>query len=149
VLTSSLKKLATMKCKVICTTHFLEMFSLRLLQDDQNGIKALRMAVHVPNSGDDDAVPLFKLETGVANSSAGLVCARMAGVNANVVDRANEILKALREGRPVEPVSESLDSNPAFQPITKAALKLFLGVDSWIDASEEELRMLQQRITCM
>lgn len=138
-----------MKCKVVCTTHFLEILSLGLLCDGIDGIKALRMAVHVPSSVDDNAVPLFKLEEGVANSSAGLVCARMAGVNSNIVERAREIITALKEGQQVKPVPESLNSNSIFKPSAKAALRLFLGVDSWADASDEDLRMLQQKVKNM
>jgi len=54
----------TIKCNVICTTHFLEIFSLKLLSDGVDNVKVLHMAVHIPDSDDDDdddAVPLFKL----------------------------------------------------------------------------------------
>ena len=49
---------------MICTTHFLEIFSLKLLSDGVDNVKVLHMAVHIPDSDDDDdddAVPLFKL----------------------------------------------------------------------------------------
>lgn len=149
VLTSALRKLSSIKCKVVCTTHFLEMFSLGLLKDGRDGIKALRMAVHVPTSDEDNPIPLFKLEEGVANSSAGLVCARMAGVKRSVVGRANEILGALRDGNPVQPIAAVKNNNSALQPTAKTALRLFLGADSWTNASNEDLTRLHEKILCM
>ena len=84
------------------------MFSLGLIKDGEGGIQAHRMAVHLPDSNEEDAAtPLFKLESGIASSSAGLVCARAAGVNKRVVNRAKDIIEALREGTQVPPISVS------------------------------------------
>lgn len=149
VLTAALKKLSTTRCKVICTTHFLEIFSLGLLRDNCDGVKVLQMAVHIPDSDDDDAVPLFNLQQGVAKSSAGLVCAKMAGVHVDVIGRAGEILGALRDGKTVKPIPAKLNSNSAFQPSAKAALRHFLGVDSWANESDDEVNLLQQKILLM
>lgn len=149
VLTAALKKLSVIKCKVICTTHFLEIFSLNLLIDGRDGVKVLQMAVHIPDSDDDDAVPLFNLQQGLAKSSAGLVCAKMAGVHIDVVGRAREILGALKEGHTVKPIPAKLNSNSAFQPSAKAVLRHFLGVDSWIDESDEDIKELQNKIRLM
>ena len=149
VLTAALKKLSTTRCKVLCTTHFLEMFSLGLLVDGNDGVRALQMAVHFPDSDDDDAVPLFNLQEGVAKSSAGLVCAKMAGVHGDVLSRAQEILGALKQGNIVKPIPAKHNSNSAFQPAAKAVLRHFLGVDSWIGESDEELNRLQQKIRLM
>mmetsp|Transcript_19899 Transcript_19899/g.29801 ORF Transcript_19899/g.29801 Transcript_19899/m.29801 type:complete len:204 (-) Transcript_19899:1640-2251(-) len=150
VLSAALKKLSTLKCRVICTTHFLEIFSLGLLVDGYDGVKVLQMAVHIPDSDDEnDAVPLFNLQEGVAKSSAGLVCAKMAGVHGDVIARAHEILGALKEGHSVSPIPAKLNSNSAFQPSAKAVLRHFLGVDSWIEESDEEVQKLQQKIGLM
>eukprot|EP00804_Cyclotella_cryptica_P000901 CCRYP_001140-RA/>CCRYP_001140-RA protein AED:0.02 eAED:0.02 QI:114/0.83/0.85/1/0.5/0.42/7/4229/931 len=146
VMTSTLQKLSECRCKVVCTTHFLEMFSLGLLVPGQGGIKAVRMSIHVPESDEDDAIPLFKLEDGVASSSAGLICARMAGLNKKVVDRASEIIRALREGKQVRPLPESMNANSPFQPNVKSAIRLFLAVDSWATASDEDLDLLQELV---
>lgn len=105
------------------------------------------MSIHVPESDEDDAIPLFKLEDGVASSSAGLICARMAGLNKKVVDRASEIIHALREGKQVRPLPERLNPNSPFQPNVKSAIRLFLAVDSWATASDEDLDLLQE-IVC-
>lgn len=90
------------------------------------------MTVHVPstakdNNNDDDAVPLFKLERGIAVTSAGLVCAKMAGVNVHVNKSAKEMLNAMKQGRPVRPVSASENSNSAFRKNAKLALRFFSG----------------------
>lgn len=149
VLTSVLQKLAESKCKVVCTTHFLEMFSLGLLTPGQRGIKAVQMSIHVPESNEDDAIPLFKLEDGVASSSAGLICARMAGLNKKVVDRASEIIAALKEGKQVRPLPESMNANSPFHPNVKSAIRLFLAVDSWATASDDDLELLQELVCRM
>ncbi|KAL7554025.1 hypothetical protein ACHAWF_017390 [Thalassiosira exigua] len=149
VMTSAVPQLAQSGCKVVCTTHFLEMFSLGLLTDSSDGIKAVRMSIHVPESNEDDAVPLFKLEDGVASSSAGLVCARMAGLDEKVVDRASDIITALREGKQVKPLPESVNANSPFQPNVRSAIRLFLAVDSWANATDEDLDLLQELVDRM
>mmetsp|Transcript_35269 Transcript_35269/g.63523 ORF Transcript_35269/g.63523 Transcript_35269/m.63523 type:complete len:165 (+) Transcript_35269:2395-2889(+) len=149
VMASAMKRLAQSKCKVVCTTHFLEMFSLGILEESKGGIKAVRMSIHVPETDEDDAIPLFKLEDGVASSSAGLVCARMAGLNRKVVDRASDIIVALKEGKQVRPLPESLNANSPFQPNVKSGIRLFLAVDSWANASDEDLDLLQELVDRM
>lgn len=149
VMTSALQRLCEIKCMVVCTTHFLEMFSLNLLQDSRGGIKAVQMSIHVPESNDDEAIPLFKLEDGVASSSAGLVCARMAGLNEKIVGRATEIISALKEGKQVRPLAESMNANSPFQPNVKSAIRLFLAVDSWTNSSDEDLDLLERLIDRM
>ena len=135
---------------MICTTHFLEIFSLKLLVDGVDNLKVLHMAVHIPDSDDDDdAVPLFKLEEGIAKSSAGVICAKMAGVHKNVTSRAREILGALKNGNQVKPIPANLNSNSVFQSSAKAALRYFLEKDSWKDQGENELNILQQKISKM
>ena len=62
---------------------------------------------------------------------------------------ADKILAALRGGRPVQPLSSSQNRNHALQPAAWDALKLFLGVDSWAGASDQELSDLQEKIMCM
>ena len=76
LLTAALRKFSSLSVAVVCTTHFLEIFSRNLLVDGQNGIKTLRMAVHVPRDEKEIAEPLFRLEEGVADSSAGIICAK-------------------------------------------------------------------------
>jgi len=107
------------------------------------------MSVYIPNSDEDDAVPLFKLKDGLAKSSAGLVCAKMAGVSQDVTIRAKEILGALKSNHQVKPIPANMNSNSIFQPSSKVALRYFLGVDSWIDQPQDALDTLQNKIALM
>jgi len=149
VLTAAMRHLSKIKAKVICTTHFLEIFSLGLLKDNMNGIRVLRMAIHVPNSNDENPVPLFKLEQGVATSSAGLVCAKLAGLQKNVISRAQDILDAVKGNKPVEPIDDKDNANSAMRPSAKSALKFFKEVKCWKSATNEELKDMQTKISLM
>jgi DNA mismatch repair protein MSH5 len=146
VLTAALKFILSIGCRAICTTHFLEVFSLGLLVDGCDGVKALQMAVHIPDSKDDDAVPLFRLEEGVANSSAGLVCAKMAGVHLDVISRAQEIIAALNGRNPVKPIAANLNSHATFRQEEKDALRCFLGVSEWANQSEGMIDVLNEKV---
>ena len=145
VLGAALKKLAEIKCKTICTTHFLELFSMNVIQDNVDGIKARRMAIHLPRDEEDGACPLFKLEDGVASSSAGLICAKKAGVNKKVISRAKEIILAMRERQTIQPLPESTTT----VELSKAEVDMlycYFSVDSWESATEEQLRTLIQNV---
>lgn len=130
----------------------MEIFSLNLLKDGVDNLKVLHMAVFIPDTDgeeEEDAVPLFKLEEGIAKSSAGVICAKMAGVHEDVTLRAREILGALKNGNKVKPVPAKMNSNSVFQPQAKAALRHFLGNNSWKDEEETELVALQKKISLM
>jgi DNA mismatch repair protein MSH5 len=137
-----------LQCKAICTTHFLEIFSMGLLQDGENGIKALRMAVQVPKTTEEIAAPLFKLEEGVASSSAGLVCARMAGVKNAVIERATEIVQAVKDRRQVKPLPEILRSSLGLSPLAKDALGQFISTE-WNNASDDDLNHFLSKVDQM
>ena len=149
VLTAVLRKFLKEKCRVICATHFLELFSFFLFQDGQDGVKALQMSVHIPENCNDDALPLFKLKPGVANSSAGLVCAKMAAVDKTVIERANNILTSLKQSKPLMPVPHSLSVNNHFEASANKALNFFLAIDSWKNATDDDLRTLEKYISSM
>ena len=143
VLTAALRKLADLKCKVVCTTHFLEIFSLEFLRDGHDGVAALQMAVQIAKTTEDDnVIPLFRLQRGVAESSAGLVCAETAGVHRNVVSRAKEILAGLKGGRPVHPAVDVVNPPLDVSQSTKDALAFFLEVDTWVDPRAEDLQRI-------
>ena len=140
LLTAALKRYSTIQCKVLCTTHFLEIFSMGLIVNGENGIKALRMAVHIPGHSDDDAVPLFVLEEGVASSSAGLVCAKIAGVKEAVISRANEIVQAVKERRKVQPLVEILRCHIDLATVSNDVLSEFIRTN-WQEASKESINL--------
>jgi len=134
LLTAALRSLSQKGCKVLCTTHFLEMFTMNLL-DDIDGIRGLRMAVHIPDDADQQAVPLFTLERSVAFSSAGLACAQMAGVKRSVIDRAKEIVEASQQRRRVQPLTEILRGSLSLAPDRKELIPDLLETD-WKSAPD-------------
>ena len=148
LLTAALQRFCKSQSKVLCTTHFLEIFSLGLIQDGVDGIKALRMAVQVPESSEDIAAPLFTLQEGVASSSAGLVCARMAGVKEAVIERADEIVKAAKDRRKVQPLVEILRGNLDLSVVAKEVLDEFVGAD-WKTASDGEIDRFLSKVASM
>ena len=119
---------------MVCTTHFIEVFSMNLLKDGENGIKAYQMAVQFPETDDEEALPLFKLQDGVAASSAGLICAKVSGVKQAVIDRAGEIVSAMKEGEQVQPLPEVL-----YGELFESTFSLLwaLRETDWNQASEE------------
>ncbi len=146
VLSAAIHKLSNIGCKVICTTHFLEIFSMKLIQDGKAGVSAQRMGVHM---SEGDNFPLFQLEKGIATASAGLTCARIAGVQDSVLVRVREILDATKEGRPVPPIPDKLNSNSALQSRAKSAIHAFILVKDWLESSEKDLTFLEQKIAFM
>ena len=89
-------------------------------------------------------MPLFKLETGVATSSAGLVCAEMAGVKQAVVERAREIVNATQARRRVEPLYEILRDALLLTDDDKENIKTLLAMD-WPNASDDEIAQFLAR----
>lgn len=142
LLTAAMKKLASLHCSTVCTTHFLEIFSYGLLRDGEDGVKAMQMAVNIPPDQGEIATPLFKLAPGVADSSAGIACAKLAGLNSSVILRASEIVQALKRGsqlQPCEDVFRVLLTSPV-----KKVLRTFL--NSFPDATDEQIASLLQEV---
>ena len=107
------------------------------------------MTVHLPESDEDDAVPLFQLAEGVSKTSAGLVCAKMANLSTSVIRRAHEIINSMKNGDTVSAIPSAMNANSAFQPIAQMTLRHVLAVSSWNDASELELETLKRNIMSM
>ena len=145
LLASAIQYLAESQAKVICTTHFVETFSMGMLVDGETGVKALQMAVKIPERSTDIAEPLFKLEHGVADSSAGLVCARMAGLRQGIVERAGEVIQACREGKPIAPLEEIFRANLPFSESELALLRQLVQKD-WFQANDSEIQGLLDAI---
>jgi DNA mismatch repair protein MSH5 len=117
---------------------------MNLIPND-SGFKALQMQVHIPETSDESATPLFQLKDGVALSSAGLVCASMAGVRPAIITRAREILSAIQEGRHVQPLSEILyGENALLSSAAKDAVGQFIKT-KWKEASQDEIHELSQK----
>lgn len=119
-----------------------------LVKDGIDGVKALHMAVHVPDTSGQIAVPLFTLREGVASSSAGLVCAKMAGVKEAVIDRADEIVKAVKNRRKVQPLAEILRGNLFLSGRRKEVLDEFMTKD-WSSAPDDEIDKFLSKIVTL
>lgn len=148
LLTAALQELSKRGTKVMCTTHFLEIFSMALLRDEFDGVRALRMDVKIPESPDEVAMPLFKLERGVASSSAGLVCAKIAGVKQSVVKRAGEIIKATKERRKVEPLAEILHRHFGLDDKAEKLLKTFFSTN-WTEADDDIVEFFWEQLNSL
>jgi DNA mismatch repair ATPase MutS len=144
LLASALKTFSSIGCKVLCTTHFLEIFSMDLIRNGESGFSALQMKVHVPESTNGTATPLFQLEVGVATSSAGLVCAQMAGVKTAVIDRAREIVEAIKQGRKVDPLTEILRNELELSNVAKELVGQYVK-GNWNEASDEEVLFFREK----
>ncbi len=79
-------------CKVIFATHYHELIDLSLTRD-----RVVNLNVSVREWG-DQVMFLRKLKEGGASRSYGIQVARLAGLPADVVDRAKEILRNLERG---------------------------------------------------
>jgi DNA mismatch repair protein MSH5 len=147
ILGAAIKKLAAVGCKTVCTTHFLELFSMGVIKDGMDGIKARRMTIHLPRGNEDNAAPLFKLEDGVASSSAGLICAKKAGVQPKIIARAKEIIQTMRDRRPIEPLKEAMPEGADLGQSEAHMLNFFFSVESWENATEDQIRILIQKLS--
>ena len=139
ILGAALKKLSKIQCKTVCTTHFLELFTMNVIKDCRDGIRARRTTIHLPSGEQDGAVSLFKLEDGVASSSAGLVCAKNAGVSHEVTGRAKEIIETVRAGKTIRPLPEAAKTIPTVSKAEEDILKLFTSIDSWERSTDEDI----------
>jgi DNA mismatch repair protein MSH5 len=135
LLAAAIRSLLQSKAKVVCTTHFVEVFSMDMLRDGESGLKALQMSVKIPKKSTDLAIPLFKLDEGVADSSAGLACAKMAGLKQGIIDRAGELIKATKDGEEIRPLEEILRNDLPFSELEIDVLRRLVDND-WSEATD-------------
>ncbi|CAK0796672.1 unnamed protein product [Prorocentrum cordatum] len=101
--------------KAVITTHFTEVFRFGLLAQDEPGLQICSMRVLPPEEGGGGVAYLYQLVPGVAARSFGIECAKKAGMDASVLQRATEILESLERGVEVPP--------PRSGPCAEAAAK--------------------------
>ena len=138
LLAAVVKFLVEKKALAVITTHFLEIFSMQLIRDGEDGIKASQMVVEIPKNGRQMAYPVFRLTEGVTSSSAGLVCAKMARLRPAVLDRATEIVQASRNKRRVQPLTEIVRDSIRFTDTEKRTFRAFLRTE-WSTATMEDI----------
>lgn len=142
ILGATLKHLAKVQCPTICATHLLELFSMNVIADGQEGIRAIRMTMKLPDcTAGGKALPLFKLEDGVSPSSAATVCAQTAGVDPNVLERTQLIVETRRFHKSIY----RLWTMNRGDPLTKKQLQIladFVSTEAWAAEREEEVTTL-------
>ena len=146
ILGAAVKNLSKIQCKAVCTTHFLELFTMNVIADRQHGIRAARMAIHLPEGKEDSATPLFKLEDGIASSSAGLICAKNAGVDNDVINRAKEIIQTMRARKFIQPLPEVAPQVSILSKSEKEILAHFTSVHSLENSSDDDITKLLQLV---
>jgi len=92
--------------KAIITTHFTEIFRFGLVSQEEPALQLSHIRVLAPETEDAEVAYLYQLVPGVADRSFGLECARRAGLNAETLARAAEILRSLERGEEVAPPKE-------------------------------------------
>ena len=135
LLAAALKHLSNQCVTTFVTTHFLELFSFGLMADGEEGVRAIQMAIEMPTTDDGLAIPLFRLEPGVAESSAGILCAKMAGVQGPILARAKEVLTTLKNGKSLTTLHERSDN---LQTRRTELVHQFRTLD-WSTASDSEV----------
>lgn len=142
----ALQRLGKIGCKVVCTTHFLEIFSMKLAEEGKDGFAAVQMAIRFPDNDHDIPEPLFHLEPGVAQSSAGVACAKMSGVKESVVARAAEIISVVKRGEKAKPLSEIIHRRLKSPQVIKDALSAVYG-KQWQNVSDANVMEYHGRMT--
>ncbi len=102
------------KSRALFATHYHEMTALA---ERISNIAPVTMRVREWN---DDIVFLHEVVPGVADRSYGIHVAKLAGLPADVVARAKEVLAALEEGREGHKPLARIDDLPLFAPLRQA-----------------------------
>src|SRR5690606_9322457 len=84
------------KAKTLFATHYHE---LTQLQEKFNGI--INLTILAEEKG-DDIVFLRKIVEGSTNRSYGIQVAKLAGINQDIIDRANEILSLIESSHEIK-----------------------------------------------
>ena len=111
------------KAKTLFATHYHE---LTELEGKIEGVKNYKVSVKESGNG---IIFLRKIMRGGANKSFGIEVARLAGVPAEVTDRAKEILKQLEKSDIARHASAKTAEEAVQQPQYSAAEKLLAETD--------------------
>eukprot|EP01041_Mallomonas_annulata_P003970 gene3971-7912_t len=160
LLAATVKHFATHPAKVIFVLHFTEILHENVLPTEvKTSMMTFRMETHTSDDNGDgtglldeedgDPTPLFVLKVGVAPSSGGIPCARLAGVPEQVLERAVAVRSAIAAREPLRPATLHHHSNnnnttnqqqQSHMNIQQSELlKLFLAYSNWERASTAEL----------
>lgn len=101
------------KCRTIFATHFHE---LTILTEKLSRLKNVTMAV---KEWKEDVIFLYKTEKGTADRSYGIQVAKLAGLPAKVITRAQDVLKQLEQNYAQQKLEKFIDELPLLAPHTK------------------------------
>ena len=83
----------------------------------------------------------------MAKSSAGLICAKRAGVRADIIRRARQIMDVMKDGVSLKPWTEAVEQRNALPSAVEVdVVDYYLSVGNWETATEDDLRTLLQKI---
>ena len=103
------------------------------------------MACHNQTDGlteesNDQLYPLYKLKLGLSTGSHGISCARSAGINNIVLERAIELKSSMRSNQKISAL-HSVKLKTLCENATRATIKRLL-LTNWNEASLESLEVL-------
>lgn len=85
----------------------------------------------------NEGTPLYKLRLGVATSSEGIACAKVAGVQTEILERAEKIKENIKARRPIKTglrqlsLTGSKKNRVLSNAKNRILLELFLRNESW------------------
>lgn len=176
LLAATVKHFALHKGSAIFVLHFTEIMDDQILSNElMRSISCFQMQTYNPHSRDrgggartgaraggrgdeyceaedpsdwDECAPLFKLHRGVAQSSQGIACAKSAGVDETILERAAYIKSCVHSHSTIRPIVNT----QALDAIRNNArlITLFLSTNDWLlqDSSQEGIDKLQELRTC-
>jgi len=170
LLAATVKHFALHKGSAIFVLHFTEIMDDQILSNElMCSISCFQMQTYNPLSRDrggaraggrgddycevedpsdwDECAPLFKLHRGVAQSSQGIACAKSAGVDETILQRATYIKSCVLSHSAIRPIvnTQALD---AIRDNARL-ITLFLSTNDWLqDGSQEGVDKLQEMRTC-
>jgi DNA mismatch repair ATPase MutS len=130
--------------RVLFALHFHEIFTPEIIDFDiLTKIQAFKMAVHTESSGNEMVsmynTPLYKLQLGLCDNSGGMRCAKSAGMNSEVLERASDIKTCILSKTAIPQRRRQTILNNSFN---SELLKRFLSVSHWKDVNEIDLATL-------
>ncbi|AET41376.1 MutS family protein MSH5 Ecym_8081 [Eremothecium cymbalariae DBVPG len=145
--------------RTIACTHYNELFGPAILTDSIPGVVHFQTQIllnSVSASGKIDATILnegitflYKVSKGLAKSSFGVYCAKICGLNENIVSRAEHLVKLINDGEDLveycgKPTPEELAKFQENQEVVKRFLSWDLDLETNLESSilREKLGMI-------
>lgn len=132
------------KCPmVLATTHLSEIFQDDLIGEYNQKIQFNHMKVMTDDEKNFKLTFLFEVESGIASSSCGLYCARQCGVGIDIIEKAQQILDLINQGKDIANEFSILSDVELSQiKDSEERIKNFLKLDfqEWDDKDVKKLR---------